>query len=392
MPLNQKNNSKFKLIIIIFLLYINITRLDEHKENLARNYIGIKKEINNDKIKYMGKTVLKSNLLNDYLSKISSESLIEKEEERNKISKYFNLSDYSNDSIIQSELKYKFLGEISKFKNQKITQLETFYLSHNINFGNGLILINNAIFFCEVVGCNLIILNKNQTRRKWLIIKTIFIEESNITIMQGSNVDCQNKKTLCIFEIPWLIYYPIVILPQVKTYLIKAEILSNLPKVDVKENDLYIHIRGGDIFQPSPHKMYAQPPLCFYEKIINKYIFNNIYIISMDRSNIIIRYDISLLCHSFNIVVSVSSFAFSAIKLNDNLKELWEYDIMRLSEKFLFLHHHITKFKKSYQVHTMRPSDKYKSEMFSWKISSEQIKLMIDDKCPYDFVVTKPNI
>ena len=40
----------------------------------------------------------------------------------------------------------------------------------------------------------------------------------------------------------------------------------------------------------------------------------------------------------------------------------------------------------------MRPSYIYASKMFSWKGSSEQIKLMIEDNCPYDFVITKPNM
>ena len=237
-----------------------------------------------------------------------------------------------------------------------MTELETFFFPFNCNFGNGLITINNAIFFCEVVKCHKIILNKTQTSRRWLIINPIYLENLNITILQDSNIDCKNSKNFCIDSILDL-YYPKVIIPQVRTDYIKSEILKNLPEVHTKQNDLYIHIRGGDIFLPNPHKKYAQPPLCFYEKIINKKIFKNVFIISKDRANIIVNalikkyknivhrknkveYDISLLCHAYNIVVSVSSFVFSAIKLNDNLKSLWEYDIMRLYSKFLFLHHH----------------------------------------------------
>jgi hypothetical protein len=102
-------------------------------------------------------------------------------------------------------------------------------------------------------------------------------------------------------------------------------------------------------------------------------------------------YDIALLCNAYNIVLSVSSFAISSIKLNYNLKKIWEYDIMRLSEKFLFLHHHIFNFKISYNIYTMKPSDTYASKMFSWTKSKEQIYLMLTDRCPYDFVETIPN-
>lgn len=132
-----------------------------------------------------------------------------------------------------------------------------------------------------------------------------------------------------------------------------------MPFIITNKNDLYIHIRGGDIFNYyPPHPLYAQPPFCYYEKVIKSKAFNNIYIISSDNSNIVIRYllikynkiihninnieyDISLLSHAYNIAISSSSFALSAIKLNDNLRELWEYDIIRLSSKLFFLHHHI---------------------------------------------------
>ena len=43
------------------------------------------------------------------------------------------------------------------------------------------------------------------------------------------------------------------------------------------------------------------------------------------------EYDLSLLSHAFYIALSVSTFVVSALKLNDNLKDIWEYDIMRLT-------------------------------------------------------------
>ena len=88
----------------------------------------------------------------------------------------------------------------------------------------------------------------------------------------------------------------------------------------------------------------------------------------------------------------MSSFALSAIKFNDNLKNIWEYDMMKLTQKIIFLHHHIYKYPIKYKIHTMRPSDYYNSKMFSWKRTPEQIKLMIEENCPYDFVLTKLNL
>ena len=103
------------------------------------------------------------------------------------------------------------------------------------------------------------------------------------------------------------------------------------------------------------------------------------------------KYDISLLVYCFNVVSSVSTFFISSIKFNDNLKNLWEYDINRLSEKFVGLHYHFYKFDIKFNIYTMKPSDVYSKKMFLWTKSKSQLKLMLEDNCPYDFVLTKPN-
>ena len=148
--------------------------------------------------------------------------------------------------------------------------------------------------------------------------------------------------------------------------------------------------------------------MCFYEKVIDKNNFKNIYIISGDRKNIVLdalinkynniifkhndyKTDISILIHAFNVVASISSFLLSSIKFNDNLEHLWEYDIYRLSQKFRLLHHHLYKFNIKYKIHTMKPSDIYADQMYNWRVTKSQIKLMLEDTCPYDFVLTKPN-
>ena len=39
----------------------------------------------------------------------------------------------------------------------------------------------------------------------------------------------------------------------------------------------------------------------------------------------------------------------------------------------------------------MKPSDVYADQMFIWLNNENQLKLMIEETCPYDFVLTKPN-
>ena len=74
----------------------------------------------------------------------------------------------------------------------------------------------------------------------------MYIKKLNITIIKG-NVNCHASNTLCFYK-SWDLLYPKVIKPQIRVQYIKDEILRNLPKVNIDPNDLYIHIRGGDIF------------------------------------------------------------------------------------------------------------------------------------------------
>ena len=408
--MKKKLKQKLYFLESIFLLYLLFSLIRQSPDKTINISLDLYKRIYPNTLCYKGENVSKSKLLNDYLSKISDDYLTEKEVETQLYNQYYYLANYNNESLIKSKLKTKFLEYISRLKKQITTKIDIFYLSYNINFGNNLIVVNNAIFYCEIVGCSKIILNNSGIKRRWLIIKPIYDKTSNITIMQGSNVNCENKNILCLYEVSWSVFFPRIFIPQVRTELIKLEILSNLPKVKIEKNELFIHIRGGDIFKSEIENVYAQPPLCFYEKILNNSeCFKKIYIISMDRANVVVdallkkykniihkinnfEYDISLLCHAYNIVLSVSSFVLSSIKLNDNLKNIWEFDIMRLSTKFLFLHHYIFKFKIKYKIHTMKPSDKYINKMFKWINSKEQHKLMLEDECPHDFVITKINI
>ena len=388
----------FVIIIIMtfFLIKIKTNKSSENEIN------------NNDSLLYKGSKIKKNKLLANYLSRISGgEEKIANEKRR--FYKYFNLSEYTSDPISQNYFKNQFIGMFAKIKKKKsIKNIETFYVEQYGNFGNNIIILNNIIFCCEIIGCNKIILNYHKTR-KWFIKNPIYIEKLNITIQLGPEVYCGIENVFCIKLDKWDPYYPVFVKPQIRIQYIKEEIVKNLPEVNINSNDLYIHIRGGDIFKhnnASPY--YAQPPLCFYEKIINNNKFNNIYIISQDRRNPVLdaliskhnniifkennyEYDISLLVHAFNLVASVSSFVLSSIKFNDNLKNLWEYDIYRLSEKFIQLHHHLYKFDIKYKIYTLKPSDIYADQMHIWTKSESQLKLMLEDSCPYDFVLTKPN-
>lgn len=57
---------------------------------------------------------------------------------------------------------------------------------------------------------------------------------------------------------------------------------------NITENDLVIHIRSGDVYNKTPHPGWIQPPLHFYEKVINSKKWEKIYLICEDTNSPVI--------------------------------------------------------------------------------------------------------
>ena len=278
----------------------------------------------------------------------------------------------------------------------------------NFNFGNQIISLNKLIFYCEIIGCKKIILDKNNglyinhnIKDKKYNLKIEVVENDMVFNGYGiTDLDPDFYNTIFNLKI------------ENRFNIFKKEILKNLPKVKTNKNDLYIHIRGGDIFKnrnPSFAPDYAQPPLCFYRKVINNNNFRKIIIISEDTENPVInklikennniiykphskKKDIAYLAYAYNIIGSISSFLISIIKLNNKLKYFWEYNIYLTSLKVPHMHHSIYNFTRNYTIFRMEPSEKYKNEMIIWEDSDDQLNFMINETCTNDFTIIKPNI
>ena len=275
-------------------------------------------------------------------------------------------------------------------------------------FGNQIAAFNKLIFYCEIIHCSKIYLPEDNNM---YIKHTLY--DNGLTIQVGNEDSFVNAIGITYLSINFFYdFYTLKIENRVEVF--KKEILNNLPLVNISKNDLIIHFRSSDIFQHvndfdyAPD--YAQPPLCFYESILKNFKFSKIYIISVDDIyNPVIKklrekypdiiynknpleVDISYLARGYNIVGSISSFLISSIKLNDNLKYLWEYNIYPMSGRLFHSHHSINNEKRKYTIYLMKPSEQYKNKMVVWKSSEEQINIMLNDKCPQNFITIKPNI
>lgn len=262
-----------------------------------------------------------------------------------------------------------------------------------LNVGNSLIILNNMINICIYIKCKNIII-PNCTLGK-IIKNPIYNKEYNITILPNSY---KNKKKIDIY-LPFssIFFFKYTTKRNlVHLYMIREEVLNNIPKYLAAPKDLYIHIRSGDIFINVINRFYSQPPLCFYRKIINESNYQNYYILSNGHENPVIdkllslhpyikyihgtlEYDISVIINAYNLVLSLSSFPLTLIYLNNNLLNLYIYDMMNFNYlDTLNSNLNNTKFK----IHKMKPSSDYFKYMNEkWNNTKFQLNLMISEKC-----------
>ena len=398
------------LIIIIFLILIIflITKLNINfwkREKLEPINKAIKKMIYKptniifENSNYTNKNEIVENYIKNELSFISSKYEKEKIEEQKILREYISLKNISD----SEKYKNQILKNICNYFGKNSTTIKNIFINKNIAFGNTIICLNNVIFYCEILGCKNIYLSSFYN---WYIKNKITFNNITIDINNPNDINCNSSEFLCTTFVMGFWLNQMFIESQIRTDVLKNEIKRNLPKVNIDPNDLYIHIRSGDIFVNNPNPSYSQPPLCFYQKILYNFKFNNIYLISEDTKNPIIsklleefpsiiyknnnlELDFSYLSNAYNLVGSVSSFLLTSIKFNDNLQKYWEYDIYQMSHKFLLLHPQIYKEDKKYITYLMKPSLRYRNEMFIWKNNISQIDLMLKEKCDNKFLIYK---
>ena len=310
---------------------------------------------------------------------------------------------YDNISLL-TEYRNDILKIFSKNSHKNVTSVDTLYIDYQLKFGNQLVLLNKVIFYCEILKCKKILL---EPYNNVYIRNKIIDEQFNLTIdLAKSEIDYKDNISQYY---PHPYYFFLEVTPENRFSVFKNEMLRNLPKVKTRKNDLYIHIRGGDVFTDKIiFSTYAQPPFCFYKAIINTNIFNKIYIISEDKINPVMRklikrypnikyykkrleFDISYLAYAYNIVGSISSFLIEIIKLNDNLEKYYEYNIYQLKEKIYHFHPLIYNFKRKYTIYLMEASKNYKENMYFFRRSKKQINIMLRDKCKKEFIKIDPN-
>jgi len=127
---------------------------------------------------------------------------------------------------------------------------------------------------------------------------------------------------------------------------LRENIKLPLATESASEQDLYIHMRSGDIFHEPGWKwdnFYIPPPLIFYYNVIQSRKWQNIYIICEDTQNLCLsalfnKYpqikwrqqslneDIKLILKAKNIVYGGGTFVPSLLEFNKNVKLIYRVD------------------------------------------------------------------
>lgn len=186
-------------------------------------------------------------------------------------------------------MKNILLSKIFKKNKRNINNINTLFIKDKIRFGNYFISVNNAIIYCEFLGCKKIILEYN---RNIYINNTTFYKNKNINITIETNQTFNSSDNNAVsLNANYTFFKGFKYLRKINRLIIfKKQLLKNLPKIVTNPNDLYIYIRGGDIFVHSKREAYSyfQPPLCFYTKILDEFNFRKVFIISEDKLNPVI--------------------------------------------------------------------------------------------------------
>ena len=305
------------------------------------------------------------------------------------------------DSVNQEDIlkeKTEFINYMKKHTRGKFTDIKYIYIGAKTSYENSLMILNKALFYCELVNCKKIILDK---KYYWFINKNYRFNKKKIEITRNYLKNLEYKDTIVDRSLN-LIIFNRYILPENKIYLFKNEILKNFPEVKTSPTELYLYIKSGDIFLKTDQLYHIQPPLCFYKEIIENHTqgITNITIVSELDKNIAInklqkdypnvtfneipfKVSFAYLTKAYNIAGANCPLLYFIIRLNDNLRNFWEYDTRNDINNEKLSVENALKFVKNRKINYYRMSttDYYKNTQLFSKDTFYKFYLMFNHKC-----------
>ena len=240
------------------------------------------------------------------------------------------------DPIIYNE-KNILKDYISRLSSSKLPSVKYIYLNERTRFETFIILLSKTIFFCEILKCKRIILNKH-----YLFKNNLFYRKYKIHISLYNFID---YSYLIIDKSLSFIYYVNILNPEIRIKPFLSEVLANIPQYKINPKDIFIYFRNhqSNIFD------HVSPPLCFFESILNSTNTTKIRIISnfdsnptiekilSEYNNSVFEQDLSFmdklgyLSKAYTIISSNDYFIYCIYMINNNLKTVYEFELNYLT-------------------------------------------------------------
>ena len=210
----EKNNSINKYQLLFEILNMNKNFIKNYNNNLKK----LKKNLL--KFKLIIFIIIIFNIKYFVLTKIRNNIKID---ELNYYLNNFDLLIKKPSTITDNILLEEKKSIINLFSNNRnLTSLNTIFLNKACNFGNCIVFLNKLIFYCEIIKCKNIILNKDFY---WFIKNNITISDYNITISVDDYKNYNNSIAL-IYD-SWDLFFSFFkIKPEIRIHYLRNEICS----------------------------------------------------------------------------------------------------------------------------------------------------------------------
>lgn len=277
----------------------------------------------------------------------------------------------------------RLLGRVVGEKNVVNGQLRhpAIYIRPFGRLGNNIIELSNAIYLAEVMNASTVYVPPGfawvnatvTTSRGIRVVPTATVPSDAVALRRE------------LFRLSDGSHYP-----ESRVCEFAGEVLRHVPPVRTDDAGLYIHVRGGDVFAQNPNIAYGQPPLCFYESIIERWGFRRVYVICEDTRNPVVKplvakygavlvraglpETVGTVLSARNLVMSVGTFLPSLLKLvpEDPSKRIFRYGNGLECNRDVWRRFYFTEVSDFYAENIMG---------FQWRNTEEQRRIMLNETC-----------
>lgn len=285
--------------------------------------------------------------------------------------KYF-VEDYSDILMKFGDKPCSRLRKILNIKDQMCNET-CLRINTNNQYGNNFISLLSALAIARGIGVNRLVLS-----RGYLFIKNNFTYRG-ISVEIGANYDeCFSYNYL---------YWPNELKPLIAKFMthitpeFRQILTENIPKIELPDDSLVVHIRSGDVFRAVPHRKYGQPPCSYYTDVIRMKNWSKIFVLSQDRKNpcvdVVVKEvggykqqsvseDVGYMIAAKNLVISVSTLVNAAVTISEKLENLYTFNHTRFID-----------------INTMNcvPTNEFKWKVLRyWKNNEKQRKMILNSK------------